>query len=68
LDFKGIEFASLDTVDLKNMNLFYKLKFKFANFLLGNRLGFTIVGPASYVKEVKKDPKKMRLLMSENEK
>jgi len=34
----------------------------FINLLLGDRNGITIIGPASIVKEIKKDPNKIELL------
>jgi len=36
------------------------------NFILGNRGGFTIIGPASIVKDIKKNPNKIELLMNES--
>lgn len=39
-----------------------KLKSNIANVLLGNRQGLTIIGPASIVKEIRKDPRKIELL------
>ena len=35
------------------------------NMLLGDRQGMTIIGPASVVKEIKKDPNKIELLTQE---
>jgi hypothetical protein len=32
------------------------------NLLLGNRQGMTIIGPATVVKEIKKDPNNIELL------
>lgn len=34
-----------------------------SKLLLGNRTGFTIVGPAAIVKEIKKDPDRIEVLM-----
>ena len=39
-----------------------KLKARMVNFLLGNRSGLTIIGPANVVKEIKQDPDKIQLL------
>jgi len=39
-----------------------RAKAALANVLLGTRQGFTIIGPASIVKEIKKDPRKIELL------
>lgn len=59
--FKGIELSVIYPED-ENKELFAKLKSRFLNFLLGNRSGFTIIGPASVVKEIKQDPDKIQLL------
>ena len=65
--FKGIEIASID-YDLKNMVFIDKVKKNLANFLLRRRSGLTIVGPASIVKEIRKDPTKIELLTMEKKK
>ena len=31
--------------------------------MLGNRIGFTIIGPATIVREIKQDPGKIQLFM-----
>jgi hypothetical protein len=41
---------------------------KFASALLGNRLGMTVIGPASLVKSIKRDPNKIELFMEERRK
>ncbi len=66
-EFKGIELAVLDPVKKKD-DMFKKLKTNVLNALVGNRLGLTIVGPASLVKEIKKDPSKIELMMKESKK
>lgn len=66
-DFKGIELAVLDPVKKKD-DMLKKLKTNLINALVGNRLGLTILGPASLVKEIKKDPSKIELLMKEGKK
>ncbi len=38
-----------------------RLRANIANALLGNRQGLTIIGPASIVKEIRKDPRKIEL-------
>ncbi len=58
--FKGIE-LSVIYPESDDEELFSKLKNRFLNFLLGNRSGFTIIGPASVVKEIKQDPDKIQL-------
>lgn len=59
--FKGIEIASFD-YDFKNLELWDKVKKNLAYMLLRRRSGLTIVGPATVVREIKKDPNKIELL------
>jgi len=61
--FKGIEIATVDPK--KDENVFRKIV---SNILFKNRLGMTIIGPASIVKEIRKDPKKIELLMNSHSK
>jgi len=60
-DFKGIELAVIDPAKA-SLDGFDKLKNDIFNALLGDRGGLTIVGPASVVKAIKKDPNKIELL------
>ena len=62
-EFKGIELAIINS-DSKTSDLITKMRKGLANMLMGNRQGLTIVGPASIVKEIKKDPNKIELLTS----
>lgn len=59
--FKGIELAVIDP-ELKDVAFLKKLKDGFVGMLLGDRRGFTIIGPASIVTEIKKDPEQIELL------
>ena len=59
-DFKGIELGVIFP-DEKNADFLGRLRTNMANLLLGNRRGFTIVGPATIVKEIKQDPNKIQL-------
>ncbi len=63
-DFKGIELAVIDQVaaDVAGVKKFRNAVF---GMLLGDRQGMTIIGPASIVKEIKKDPHKIELLTKE---
>lgn len=63
-DFKGIELATLNPDE----NSKSKVKSMLANFLLGDRQGMTIIGPASIVKEIKKDPSKIELFTTDTKK
>jgi len=65
--FKGIEIEELD-IENKDSAFFQKIKNMFINFLLGSRRGLTIIGPASIIKEIKKDPDKIQLLTEESKK
>lgn len=65
--FKGIEIAVINP-ELKDAAFFKRFKNGFVGMLLGNRRGFTIIGPASIVKEIKKDPEKIELLTKETSK
>jgi len=62
--FKGIE-LSVIFPERKYDNLFHKVKKSVINFLLGDRMGMTIIGPATIVKEIKKDPDKIQLFTEE---
>lgn len=59
--FKGIE-LSVVYPDSKDFAFFKKIRETLINLLLGNRQGFTIIGPASIIKEIKQDPDKIQLL------
>ncbi|MBI2662280.1 DUF2073 domain-containing protein [Candidatus Woesearchaeota archaeon] len=63
--FKGIE-LSVIYPDKNSNDLFKKIKGTVANVLLGNRIGLTIIGPASIVKKIEKNPDKIELLTKEN--
>jgi hypothetical protein len=60
--FKGIELSVVNP-DVQNIAFFQKVKAMFVHLLLGNRTGFTIIGPATIVKEIKQDPGKIQLFM-----
>jgi len=59
-DFKGIE-LSVIYPESKDARIMSQFKQGFANMLLGDRQGLTIIGPANVVKEIKKDPNKIQL-------
>lgn len=58
--FKGIE-LSVIYPNAKDNAFWSKIKGRFINIILGDRNGFTIIGPASIVKEIKQDPDKIQL-------
>lgn len=57
--FQGIEIA---TIEGKNSNAFVNVMNSLEKMIFGDRSGFTVIGPASIVKEIKKDPNKIELL------
>ena len=62
-DFKGIELAVVNTSS--GDDPFSKLKSSFVSALLGNKQGFTIIGPAKVIKNIKRDPNKLQILMKD---
>ena len=62
--FKGIELAVINPEE-KDVAGIKKLKSNFFGFILGDRQGLTIIGPASIVTEIKKDPNKIELYTKE---
>lgn len=65
--FKGIELAVINPAS-KDKTIFKRLKSNVVNTLLGDRVGFTIIGPATVVKEIKKNPDKIELMTLEAKK
>ncbi len=65
--FTGIELAVVEN-SKKDNTLYEQMKKFLIKFLLGNREGFTVIGPANIIKEIKKDPEKIQLMMKENKK
>jgi len=58
--FKGVELCTIFPED-RNLAVFRKIRKNFTSFLLGNREGLTIIGPATIVKEIRRDPNKIQL-------
>jgi hypothetical protein len=61
--FKGIELAVIEP-NMKNENLLVQMKHGIAKRLVGDNSALTVIGPASIIKEIKRDPKKIELLLS----
>jgi hypothetical protein len=61
--FKGIELAVI-TPNTEERTFTSKLKHGIANVLVGQTDALTIIGPAAAIKEMKKDPKKLEIMMS----
>ncbi len=66
--FKGIELSVINPESKETRDLWQKIRSKLINILLGDRGGFTIIGPASIIKEIKNDPEKIQLLTEEAKK
>ncbi len=62
--FKGIE-LSVIYPDKSHQEGMQKVKGVVTNLLLGNRVGLTIIGPASIVKKIEKNPDKIELYTKE---
>ena len=60
-EFKGIEICTIYPED-KSIQALKKVKKEFIKLMMGNREGITIIGPATVIKEIKKDPNKIQLL------
>jgi len=61
--FKGIELAVISP-NPEERSLMSRMKHGIANALVGQTDALTIIGPASVIKEMKKDPKKLEIMMS----
>ena len=59
--FQGIEIATISGD--KNRNLFDKVRHNIAKILVGEQDAITVIGPASVVKEMKQNPKKVELML-----
>jgi len=57
--FKGIELCTIKAEE--DYGLISKFKAGMISLLVGDRQGFTIIGPAAIIKEIKKDPTKVQL-------
>ena len=61
-NFKGIELAVIEP-DVKNMGFAFKIRREIAKSLIGDTHAMTVLGPASIVKEIKKDPRKLEVYL-----
>ncbi|NQU98842.1 DUF2073 domain-containing protein [Candidatus Woesearchaeota archaeon] len=66
--FKGIELSAINPESSETKDVWQKLRSMFINMVLGDRGGFTIIGPASIIKDIKKDPNKIQLFTEESPK
>ena len=60
--FRGVELAVIQSS--KESDVWDKLKLGIARALVGQRDIFTIVGPASVVKDIKRDPSRIELMLN----
>ncbi|MBU0976828.1 MAG: DUF2073 domain-containing protein [Nanoarchaeota archaeon] len=61
-NFKGIELAVIEP-NLKNEGLIVRLKHNVAKRLVGDNSALTVIGPATVVKEIKRDPKRLEVML-----
>ena len=61
--FRGIELAVIEP-NLRNESAFIKMKHGLAKKLIGDNSSLTVIGPATVIKEIKRDPRKIELLLS----
>jgi uncharacterized protein len=64
-NFTGVELVSSPEL---NATWLTKIKSRLISMLLGNRYGFTIIGPAKIIKEIRQDPSKIQLLAEDTPK
>ncbi len=62
-NFKGVEIATISG-NKKEESLMDRMKENLAKALVGDRGVITLIGPAAIVKDIKRDPKKIELLLS----
>lgn len=60
--FKGIELAVISP-NTEERTVMSKVKHGIANMLVGQTDAITVIGPASIIKEMRKDPKKLEVMM-----
>lgn len=60
--FKGIELCTVHPNKKKKQALPRAVKDMMARFLIGDREGLTVIGPANIIKEIKRNPNKIELL------
>lgn len=60
--FKGVELAVIEP-NMKEESIFVKMKYGIAKHLVGQSDALTVIGPASVIKEIRRDPKKLELML-----
>lgn len=66
-EFRGIELAVINPAHSRATGI-EKIKNDLMNRVLGQMAGLTIIGPASVVKSIKKDPSKIQLMLANKKK
>jgi hypothetical protein len=66
--FKGIELSVIYPPKNRNSTFGKTIKNNLAGMLFGERQGLTVIGPASIIKEIRKDPDKIQLLTQDKSK
>jgi hypothetical protein len=63
--FKGVEISSFNPMErVTKKTPQDQIKKVFLNLIWGRRRGLTIIGPATIVKDIKRDPKSIQLFLS----
>ena len=61
-NFRGIELAVIEP-DMRNPSLMQKVRKNLAKTLVGHNNSLTVIGPAAIVKDIKRDPSKLEVLL-----
>lgn len=59
--FQGVEISTLSGE--ADQTVFDKVRHNIARILVGEQDAITLIGPATFIKEIKKDPKKIELML-----
>jgi hypothetical protein len=59
--FQGVEISTLSGEE--DQSMFNKVRHNIARILVGEQDAITLIGPASVVKDIKRDPKKIELML-----
>lgn len=62
--FKGVEITSFNPIEKNSKQIQDKLRRMFMEMIWGRRRGLTIIGPANIVREIRKDPNRIQLFLS----
>ncbi len=61
-DFKGVELAVIEP-NYEKASFMFRIKRGLAKSLIGDNNAMTVIGPASVVKEIKRDPSKIEVFL-----